>query len=101
MRSKWLIYGPQPGAAMNVERIAAFSDGDVGGNPAGVAICDALPDVKTMQTVAAEVGYSETVFAAPTDRGWRVRYFAPKVEVDFCGHASIALGAALALRQGD
>jgi PhzF family phenazine biosynthesis protein len=54
-----------------------------------------------MQALAAEIGYSETVFAAPSDQDWRVRYFAPEVEVDFCGHATLALGAALALRHGD
>jgi PhzF family phenazine biosynthesis protein len=86
---------------MKVERIAAFADGAVGGNPAGVVICDTLPDATAMQGLAREVGYSETVFAAPSDEGWRVRYFAPEVEVDFCGHATIALGAALALRCGD
>ena len=82
---------------MNVQRIAAFSDGEFGGNPAGVVICDAL----AMQAVAAQVGYSETAFAAPIDEGWRVRYFAPETEVPFCGHATIALGAALALEHGD
>ncbi len=86
---------------MDVQRIAAFSNGSNGGNPAGVVLCDALPDAAVMQAVAAEVGYSETVFAAPAEDCWRVRYFAPEVEVDFCGHATIALGAALALRQGD
>jgi PhzF family phenazine biosynthesis protein len=86
---------------MKVERIAAFADGKVGGNPAGVVICDALPDAAAMQGLAREVGYSETVFAAPSGEGWRVRYFAPEVEVDFCGHATIALGAALALQCGD
>ena len=86
---------------MNVQRIAAFSDGSNGGNPAGVVLCDALPDAVAMQAVAAVVGYSETVFAAPAEDCWRVRYFAPKIEVDFCGHATIALGAALVLRQGD
>ena len=86
---------------MKVERIAAFADGEVGGNPAGVVVCDVLPEVMAMQALAAEVGYSETVFAAPSDKDWRVRYFAPEVEVDFCGHATIALGAALALRYGD
>jgi PhzF family phenazine biosynthesis protein len=86
---------------MDVQRIAAFSNGSNGGNPAGVVLCDALPDAAAMQAVAAEVGYSETVFAAPAEDWWRVRYFAPEVEVDFCGHATIALGAALALRQGD
>ncbi len=54
-----------------------------------------------MQAVAAEVGYSETAFAAPMGQGWRVRYFAPETEVPFCGHATIALGAALALAHGD
>lgn len=86
---------------MNVQRFAAFSDGDIGGNPAGVVICDLLPDAARMQAVAAEVGYSETVFAAPAEGGWRVRYFAPETEIPFCGHATIALGAALALKNGD
>src|ERR1700742_4183388 len=54
-----------------------------------------------MLAIAAEVGYSETVFAEPSGDGWRVRYFAPEIEVPFCGHATIALGAALALAQGD
>ena len=40
-----------------------------------------------MQCVAAEVGFSETVFAAPHENAWRVRYFAPELEVPFCGHA--------------
>jgi PhzF family phenazine biosynthesis protein len=54
-----------------------------------------------MQRIAAEVGYSETAFAAPIDDGWRVRYFSPESEVPFCGHATIALGAALALEHGN
>lgn len=54
-----------------------------------------------MQRIAAEVGYSETVFAAPQGDGWRVRYFSPATEVPFCGHATVALGAALAERFGD
>jgi PhzF family phenazine biosynthesis protein len=87
---------------MTLKRIAAFSDGVTGGNPAGVLIAAELPDVATMQRIAAEVGYSETAFAAPlADGGWRVRYFAPASEVPFCGHATIALGAALAMRHGD
>lgn len=86
---------------MRVQRIAAFSDGDSGGNPAGVLIAEFLPDETEMQRIAAEVGFSETVFAAPLGDSWRVRYFSPESEVPFCGHATIALGAALALSQGD
>lgn len=86
---------------MNVAHVAAFSDGDAGGNPAGVVLCDALPSVEAMQRVAAEVGYSETVFSAREGDSWRTRYFAPEMEVPFCGHATIALGAVLALKHGD
>jgi PhzF family phenazine biosynthesis protein len=86
---------------MNLKRIAAFSDGTKGGNPAGVLISDELPDDTEMRHIAAEVGYSETAFAMPVGDAWRVRYFSPESEVPFCGHATIALGAALAQQQGD
>ncbi len=88
---------------MNVIRIAAFSDGDAGGNPAGIVLCEELPAAELMQTCAADVGFAETAFAAPLagGDGWRVRYFSPETEVPFCGHATIALGAALAGKEGD
>ncbi|ABO90279.1 PhzF family phenazine biosynthesis protein [Aeromonas salmonicida subsp. salmonicida] len=98
-------------------RIAAFSDGLQGGNPAGVWIGASLPGAHEMQHIAAEVGFSETAFAAPMStrlpqgvqaveqtaelREWRVRYFSPEAEVPFCGHATIALGVALAQRFGE
>lgn len=85
---------------MDVIRISAFSENGAGGNPAGVLITDELPDAAVMQRIAGEVGYSETVFAARTGTDWRVRYFSPECEVPFCGHATIALGAALALQEG-
>jgi PhzF family phenazine biosynthesis protein len=84
-----------------VLRIAAFADGAAGGNPAGVWIGTALPAESDMQAIARAVGFSETAFAAPDGGGWRVRYFAPEAEVAFCGHATIALGAALARAHGD
>jgi hypothetical protein len=62
-------------------RIAAFSDGNTGSNPAGVWIGDALPDASRMQAIAAEVGFSETALAAPKEESWRVRYFSPAMEV--------------------
>jgi PhzF family phenazine biosynthesis protein len=85
---------------LTIERVAAFSDGETGGNPAGVVIADALPSESEMQRIAAEVGYSETAFAAPEGNAWRVRYFAPTVEVAFCGHATIALATRLAEHKG-
>ncbi|NJN20204.1 MAG: PhzF family phenazine biosynthesis protein [Leptolyngbya sp. RL_3_1] len=86
---------------MDVLKIAAFSDGETGGNPAGVVIANAHPSEAEMRQIAAEVGFSETAFAAPLDEAWRVRYFSPESEVPFCGHATITLGAALALNHGD
>lgn len=84
-----------------VHKVAAFTAGERGGNPAGVMIRAALPEEPAMQRIAAEMGYSETVFAAPHGDGWRVRYFSPDGEVPFCGHATIALGAVLARQHGD
>ncbi|MEQ5807358.1 PhzF family phenazine biosynthesis protein [Alteromonas sp. NFXS44] len=85
---------------MNIERISAFSNGSSGGNPAGVVLCETMPNPDVMQNLAAQIGYSETAFATPSNKGWRVRYFSPEVEVDFCGHATIALGAVLAKNIG-
>lgn len=80
---------------MNIQKLASFTRDGAGGNPAGVVIGDVLPTTEQMQQAAFEVGYSETAFAAPIGDGFRVRYFAPQAEVPFCGHATIALGAAL------
>ena len=88
--------------AAEVQRIAAFSDGNEGGNPAGVWIGAAHPLDAEMQRIAHEIGFSETAFAAPlAEGGYRVRYFSPEAEVPFCGHATIALGAALAASRGE
>lgn len=88
---------------MTLQRIAAFSDMGEGGNPAGIVIADQFPPEAEMRRIAAEVGYSETAFAIPNGgpNQWRVRYFSPESEVPFCGHATIALGAALAEHCGD
>ena len=88
---------------MNIIKLAAFSDGDSGGNPAGVVLLETMPSSTEMQKIAADVGFSETAFAEmQSDKNnWRVRYFSPESEVPFCGHATIALGAALADAHGD
>ncbi|MGB8360216.1 MAG: PhzF family phenazine biosynthesis isomerase [Acidimicrobiia bacterium] len=79
-----------------IRRYAAFTDRPDGGNPAGVWVGEQLPNLHDMQTIAADIGYSETVFAGSLgEREYRVRYFSPIIEVPFCGHATIALGVAL------
>ena len=83
-------------------RLAAFSSDPEGGNPAGVWIGETLPDDDEMQRIAAEVGYSETAFVAPSLGVERtIRYFSPETEVSFCGHATIATGVALGDADGD
>jgi PhzF family phenazine biosynthesis protein len=86
---------------MSVLKLAAFSHNGQGGNPAGVAFYDSMPSEEEMLKVAKEVGYSETAFLVKQGHDWRVRYFAPEIEVPFCGHATIALGAALGERFGE
>ncbi|WKZ40957.1 MAG: PhzF family phenazine biosynthesis protein [Anaerolineales bacterium] len=86
---------------MNVLKLAAFSKNGQGGNPAGVAFYDEMPSESEMLAIAKEVGYSETAFLVKQADGWRVRYFAPEMEVPFCGHATIALGVALGERFGE
>ena len=81
-------------------RISSFAKDGQGGNPAGVVIAPVLPKPQDMQAIAADLGYSETAFAAPEGDAWRVRYYAPVCEVPFCGHATIALGAALGAQEG-
>lgn len=91
----------EPDTDMTLQKIAAFSDGNGGGNPAGVMLSPSFPSDAEMQRIAAEVGFSETAFVVPAGQAWRVRYFSPEAEVPFCGHATIALGAALAWQHGD
>lgn len=84
-----------------VLRYTAFSTDPAGGNPAGVVLDGAGLDDSEMQRIAGKVGYSETAFLSRTDdRHYRVRYFSPLAEVDFCGHATIATAVALTERIG-
>lgn len=79
-----------------LHRLSAFTTNPDGGNPAGVWVGDTLPVESVMQRIAAEVGFSETAFVAPAVGSDRtVRYYSPKAEVSFCGHATIATGVVL------
>jgi PhzF family phenazine biosynthesis protein len=89
---------------VQVERWAAFTEDPAGGNPAGLVIRDAELPAAEMQRIAAAVGDSETAFLSrPTaaHRSWQVRYFSPRAEVPFCGHATIAAGVVLGHRVGE
>ncbi len=78
--------------------VDAFTDRLFTGNPAAVVLPQAaLPDA-VMQAIAAETNLSETAFAVPEGDGWRLRWFTPTVEVDLCGHATLATAFVLSLR---
>ena len=83
-------------------RYAAFTIDGAGGNPAGVVLDAAELDDADMQRIATEINYSETAFLSPRadePNVFDVRYFAPRQEVPFCGHATIASAVALAERK--
>ncbi len=71
--------------------VKAFTKDTTTGNPAGVVLgADNLSD-EQMLHIAAELGFSESAFVSASDvADFRVRFFSPKQEVDFCGHATIA-----------
>jgi len=71
-------------------QIDAFTDRPFSGNPAAVCPLEAwLPDA-VMQAIAAENNLPETAFFVPEGEGWHLRWFTPTVEVDLCGHATLA-----------
>lgn len=73
-----------------IYQIDAFASGVFAGNPAAVCPLDEwLPDA-TMQSIALENNLSETAFFVREDDGYRIRWFTPTVEVDLCGHATLA-----------
>ena len=77
-------------------QVDAFAARPFAGNPAAVCPLAAwLPDA-TMQAIAAENNLSETAFFVPADGGYDLRWFTPTVEVDLCGHATLAAGFVIA-----
>ncbi|MEL5955407.1 PhzF family phenazine biosynthesis protein [Streptomyces sp. CLV115] len=81
---------------MRIHVVDAFIDRPFAGNPAGVCLLDAgdWPEAAWMQQVAAEMNHSETAFVrrlpAGEDADWEIRWFAPLVETNLCGHATLA-----------
>jgi PhzF family phenazine biosynthesis protein len=70
--------------------VDAFTNKTFSGNPAGVVSLESwLPD-HVMQNMAMEHNQAETAFFVPESDGFRLRWFTPTVEVNFCGHATLA-----------
>src|SRR5580698_1787286 len=76
--------------AIRMVQVDAFTNKAFGGNPAAVCVLPAPPTDEWMRNVASEMNLSETAFLTPHDGGYRLRWFTPAVEVDLCGHATVA-----------
>jgi len=75
---------------LKIFQVDAFTDKPFTGNPAGVCILAGPRDEKWMQNVAREMNLSETAFLCRKEDRFDLRWFTPAVEVDLCGHATLA-----------
>ncbi|HEV2580251.1 MAG TPA: PhzF family phenazine biosynthesis isomerase, partial [Ktedonobacteraceae bacterium] len=71
-------------------QVDSFTNVPFAGNPAGVCILREPREDQWMQNVAKEMNLSETAFLLRQDDGYSLRWFTPAVEVDLCGHATLA-----------
>jgi len=76
-------------------QIDAFTNRPFSGNPAAVCLLEEERDSVWMQAVASEMNLSETAFIRHLDDGFELRWFTPAIEVDLCGHATLASAHAL------
>ncbi|MEQ9287284.1 MAG: PhzF family phenazine biosynthesis protein [Cyclobacteriaceae bacterium] len=75
---------------LRIYQIDAFTDQVFRGNPAAVCILDEWLEESLMQKIAAENNLAETAFVVKKDNSFQIRWFTPKVEVNLCGHATLA-----------
>lgn len=85
---------------MKIFQVDAFTNRLFSGNPAAVVPLDDWLDNETMQRIAAENNLAETAFFVPQREGFHIRWFTPKVEVDLCGHATLATAHVLFSHMG-
>ncbi len=76
--------------SQKIYQIDAFAEKLFTGNPAAVCPLDNWLDADIMQKIAAENNLAETAFTVPVENGFEIRWFTPTVEVDLCGHATLA-----------
>ncbi|HKV09811.1 MAG TPA: PhzF family phenazine biosynthesis protein [Thermoanaerobaculia bacterium] len=76
--------------SLDLYQVDAFTDRPFAGNPAAVCLLPGPREASWMQSVAREMNLSETAFLHPEDGGWRLRWFTPAIEVELCGHATLA-----------
>src|SRR5947199_8442354 len=74
----------------NFFHVDAFTSQPFRGNPAAVLLLDAEVPYEWMQSFAADMNLSETAYVVRRDQGFGLRWCTPAVEVDLCGHATLA-----------
>jgi PhzF family phenazine biosynthesis protein len=75
---------------LTITQVDAFTSAPFSGNPAAVCVLPTEREASWMQSVAAEMNLAETAFLREREDGWGLRWFTPTVEVDLCGHATLA-----------
>src|SRR5689334_11773680 len=75
---------------MKIFQVDAFAENVFSGNPAAIIPLDQWPDDSVMQNIAMENNLAETAFIVRQGDGFHIRWFTPTVEVDLCGHATLA-----------
>jgi len=77
---------------LKIYQVDAFTNKLFSGNPAAVCIIDKWLDDKLMQNIALENNLSETAFVVPKGGQFEIKWFTPTIEIDLCGHATLAAG---------
>ena len=77
---------------IQVHQVDAFTRRPFGGNPAAVVPLESWPDDSLLQAIAQENNLPETAFLVRRHDAYDIRWFTPTVEVDLCGHATLASG---------
>src|SRR4051794_13963699 len=100
VRDVWGVVGSSPPRSradeehalmgQTIVQVDAFTDQPFAGNPAAVCVLSGPRDERWMQNVAREMNLSETAFLYPVADGFQLRWFTPEIEVDLCGHATLA-----------
>ncbi|MEX2231916.1 MAG: PhzF family phenazine biosynthesis isomerase, partial [Cyclobacteriaceae bacterium] len=71
-------------------QVDAFAERLFTGNPAAVCLLEEWLNDETLQSIAGENNLAETAFLVPKEKHFQIRWFTPTVEVDLCGHATLA-----------
>lgn len=80
---------------MKIFTVDSFTSEPFKGNPAGVCVLDRALSDESYLKIAAEINYAETAFVIKSESGFNLRWFTPTIEVDLCGHATLATAKVL------